>query len=177
MIQGHVFIATSLDGFIARPDGALDWLLPYSETGEDHGYEAFMAGMDGLVMGSGTYESVLAFPEWPYRKPVVVLTRRHLAVPSHLKGRVRFSAAGPRTIMEELTREGWRNVYVDGGQVVQAFLREGLIEMVLITRVPILLGQGRPLFGETAGDVRLEHLETKAFPSGLSQSRYRVLAR
>ena len=176
MISFHVFMAMSLDGFIARPDGGLDWLTPYSDAGEDHGYDAFLAPMDGIVMGRGTFETVMTFPEWPYEKPVVVLSRSGAGekLPAHAAGRARILALSPQALASQLAAEGWRRVYLDGGQLVQAFLREGLVEDLIITRVPILLGEGRPLFGSLRREIALHHEETKAFPSGLVQSRYRV---
>ncbi|WBV43547.1 dihydrofolate reductase family protein [Pseudoroseomonas cervicalis] len=179
MTTGHVFIATSLDGFIAREDGDIAWLLSRDDPAEDHGYEDFIRDIDALVMGRGSYEAVCALGEWPYDRPVLVLSRRLAGtpVPPALAGRVRFADLAPREAMRQLAAEGKRRVYVDGGQVVQAFLREGLVEDLVITRIPVLLGTGRPLFGPTGGgDIALAHLGTKAFPSGLVQSRYRVVA-
>lgn len=176
MVTGHVFIASSLDGFIARPDGDLDWLMKQATEGEDHGYETFMASVDGLIMGRGSYEKVLTFGPWPYDKPVVVLSRslsdRDLR--EDLAGRVRIADAGPRQIMATLAAEGWRRAYVDGGRVIQSFLREGLIADIALTRIPILLGDGLPLFGPLEHDIDLQHLATKTYPSGLVRSDYRV---
>lgn len=176
MTTGHVFIATSLDGFIARLDGSLDWLLQRDAAGEDHGYDAFMERIDAIVMGRGTYESVLEFDPWPYSKPVVVLSRTLAAteVPGRLEGQVRFVARDPAETMRQLEAEGVGRVYVDGGRVVQAFLRAGLIEDMVLTRIPVLLGEGRPLFGPTGRDIPLAHVSTTAFPSGLVQSFYGV---
>ena len=176
MITGHVFIATSLDGFIARKDGTIDWLLSRDDPAEDHGYQDFIKDMDGLVMGRGSFEGVAAFDPWPYDKPVIVLSKTLAAspVPAHLVGRVRFLDMTPTATMEMLAMEGWRRVYVDGGQIVQSFLREGLIADMVVTQVPVLIGEGRPLFGPIAGDIPLTHVMTKAFPSGLVQSLYRV---
>ncbi len=173
---GHVFIATSLDGYIARNDGDIRWLIETSDPQEDYGYESFIRKMDGIVMGRGTYEKVLTFESWPYAQPVLVLSK-HLAnasVPECLKGRVHFSALSPQAAMKHLEQEGLKNVYVDGGQVIQSFLRKGLISELTLTRVPILIGGGRPLFGSLAQDLVWVHLSTRAFPSGLVQSHYRV---
>lgn len=176
MVTGHVFIATSLDGFIARPDGAIDWLVGRDTGGEDHGYDAFIAGIDALVMGRGTFEAVAGFDPWPYAVPVLVLSRALAGtdVPERLRGKVAFADLSPRDAMARLAAEGAARVYVDGGQVVQAFLRAGLIADMVITRVPVLIGAGRSLFGEIGRDVALVHEATQAFPSGLVQSRYRV---
>ncbi len=177
MITGHVFIAASLDGYVARRDGGLDWLMKQNTEGEDHGYDAFMASVDGLVMGRGSFETVLSFDEWPYEKPVVVMSQRLTDddVPDALKARVRLSDLSPADLMRQLEGEGWERVYVDGGKVVQSFLRAGLIADILLTRIPILIGDGRPLFGGLEGDIDLEHIGTRAYPSGLVRSEYRVL--
>ena len=179
MTTGHVYIAVSIDGFIARPDGGLDWLMKQPTAGEDYGYDAFMASVDGLIMGRASYEKVLTFAEWPYRKPVVVLSRTLAGgdVPASLAGRVRISDATPAEVMETLSAEGWRRAYVDGGQIVQSFLRDGLIRDLTLTRIPILLGSGRPLFGRLDRDIDLRHVQTTAHPSGLVHSRYEIIDR
>lgn len=176
MPTGHVFIATSLDGFIARPDGSLDWLMSPDHAGEDHGYDAFMQGIDAIVMGRGTYEAVLAFDAWPYDKPVLVLSRTLAAtpVPDVLQGKVTFADLTPPAAMAHLGQEGAARVYVDGGQIVQAFLREGLVADMIISRIPVLIGAGRSLFGATPRDISLAHVRTTSFPSGLVQSHYAV---
>ena len=176
MPTGHVFIATSLDGFIARPDGGIDWLLSRDTAGEDHGYGTFIADIDGIVMGRGSFEKVLTFDPWPYTKPVVVLSKQlsSSSVPDGLKEKVRVLDLAPKAAMEKLAHEGWRRVYVDGGQIIQSFLRAGLIEDLVVTQIPVLIGKGRPLFGALPRDLPLIHLATKTFPSGLVQSRYQV---
>ncbi len=148
----------------SRKDGNIDWLLSRDDPDEDHGYRDFIKDIDGLVMGRGSFEGVLAFDPWPYDKPVVVLSKTLASspVPDHLIGRVRFVDMAPSAAMEMLAAEGWRRVYVDGGQIVQSFLREGLI------------GEGRQLFGPVDSDIPLTHVMTKAFPSGLVQSLYRL---
>ncbi len=176
MTSGHVFIAISLDGFIARQDGNIDWLTKQQTSGEDHGYDAFMASVDGLIMGRGTFEKVLTFGDWPYPKPVVVMSRTmsDANVPDELRDKVRVSALGPADIMQELTDKGWARAYVDGGKVIQSFIRAGLISDITLTHIPVLIGEGLPLFGKLNGDVDLEHLETRSFPSGLVSSKYRI---
>ncbi len=176
MTTGHVFIATSLDGFIARRSGEIDWLMKQPGD-EDHGYDAFMKSVDGLVMGRGSYEKVLTFEAWPYTKPVVVMSRTLDGddVPSALRNKVRLTRLDPSEVMTMLREEGWNRAYVDGGRVVQSFLREGLIADLALTRVPILIGDGLPLFGALDRDIDLEHLDTRTFPSGLVTSRYRVV--
>lgn len=176
MITGHVFIATSLDGYIARDNGDISWLHSITTEGEDHGYQDFMASVDGLIMGRGTFQKVLEFETWPYSKPVVVMSQslRQGDVPSKLSDTVEVSAQPPEALMLGLSAKGWTRAYIDGGQVIQSFMKAGLIKDLIITRVPILLGRGRPLFGALLSDVRLDHIKTTAFPSGLVQSMYRV---
>ncbi len=177
MITGHVFIATSLDGFIARPDGDIGWLLERDDPAEDHGYTAFIADKDAIVMGRGSYEKIITMGEWAYDRPVLVLSRQLAGkpVPEALHGKVRFSDATPADAMAQLEAEGVRRVYVDGGLVVQSFLRDGLIADMVVTTVPVLIGAGRPLFGALPGDVSLKLESSRHFPSGLVQSSYRVL--
>ena len=176
MISGHVFIATSLDGFIARKDGDIQWLLSRDVAGEDHGYNAFIKNMDGIIMGKGSFEKVLTFETWHYTKPVIVLSKTltDASIPNDLKDRVQILNLSPQGVMNRLSELGWKKVYVDGGQVIQSFLRDRLITDLVITQVPVLIGEGRPLFGPLNEDVELKHVETKAFPSGLVQSRYEV---
>jgi dihydrofolate reductase len=173
----HVFIATSLDGFIARQDGAIDWLLARDTSSEDHGYNQFIAAIDAIVMGRGTYEKVQEFDPWPYERPVIVLSATLAAapVPERLTGKVRVVDLSPEDALAMLHAEGCRRVYVDGGKLIQSFLGRGLIEDMVITVVPVLLGSGRPLFGALDADLPLAHGATVAFPSGLVQTRYRVL--
>lgn len=178
MITGHVFIATSLDGFIAREDGDIGWLLERDDPAEDHGYDAFIETIDVILMGRGSYEGIRHAKPWPYIRPVVVLSAslkdRH--PPEDLAGKVRFVDKPPEQAMAMLEAEGCRRVYVDGGRVIQSFLRARLISDMVITRVPVLLGQGRSLFGALPADIPLVHDETRVFASGLVQSRYRVEA-
>ncbi|NTH16405.1 dihydrofolate reductase [Agrobacterium rhizogenes] len=177
MVTGHVFIATSLDGFIARESGDIDWLLKHDQAGEDHGYNDFISDIDVIVMGRGTYEAVRGMGDWFYTRPVLVLSAQFArqAVPSELEGKVRFSAESPEQAMATLQSEGARRAYVDKGRIIQSFLALDMINDMVITRVPILLGTGRPLFGGGQPDVALAHKGTRSFPSGLVQSHYEVM--
>lgn len=177
MITGHVFIATSLDGFIARPDGDIGWLLERDDPAEDHGYTDFIADKDAIVMGRGSYEKIVTMGAWAYDRPVLVLSRQLAGkpVPETLQGKVRFSDATPADALAQLEAEGAQRVYVDGGQLVQSFLRAGLIADMVITTVPVLIGAGRPLFGALPRDISLVLESSRHFPSGLVQSSYRVL--
>ena len=174
MITAHVFIAISLDGFIARQDGDIEWLLQRDDPTEDHGYEAFIADKDMIVMGRGSYEKVLTLDPWPYDRPVLVLSKQlaDAPVPEALKGKVRFSNSAPKEAIEKLAEDNVRRVYVDGGRLVQSFLREGLVADMVITTVPVLLGSGRPLFGALSQDIDLKLVSSRSFPSGLVQSSY-----
>jgi dihydrofolate reductase len=171
-MKASVFIATSLDGFIARANGDLDWLP--SGGGEEHGYEAFMATVDALVIGRKTYETVLAFDTWPYgEKPVFVLSTRPLA-PAPSGAVVEHMSGPPVELVSQLAARGVRHVYVDGGITIQRFLQAGLIQRLIITRIPVLLGDGIPLFGALQRDILLQHIETRQYASGLVQSEYVV---
>ena len=174
MLRASVFIGTSVDGFIARRNGSLDFLPP--DGGEPHGYNEFMASVDTRVIGRKTFETVLAFPEWPYgRKRVVVLSSGPLDF-SRVEGAVVEQMAGsPTEIVSKLQASGARHVYVDGGDTIQRFLREGLIQRITITRVPVLIGDGIPLFGVLPRDIRLRHVATQHYPSGLVKTEYEVL--
>jgi len=176
MPTGHVFIAVSLDGYIARENGDIDWLIQRDDPNEDHGYLNFISDKDQIVMGRGSYEKVLSFPTWPYSKPVLVLSRQLAGakVPEELEGKVRFAHLTPALAMERLAREGVERVYVDGGRVVQSFLREGLIHDLVISTIPVLIGSGLPLFGSLPRDIPLHLASNRSFPSGLVQSTYKV---
>ena len=176
MPTGHVFIGTSVDGFIARRDGDIGWLTGFSSLGEDHGYAAHIDRVDGIIMGRGTFDAVKGFEPWPYDRPVLVLSRTlaQTDIPDALRGEVEIIDASPQDAMMIAGARGWRGVYVDGGTVIQSFLRAGLIDDMVVSRVPVLIGDGLPLFGPVEGDISLEHVETKSFPSGLVQSFYRV---
>jgi dihydrofolate reductase len=174
MPTGHVFIATSLDGYIARPDGSLDWLLSRDDPAEDHGYDAFIATMDCIVMGRGTFETVLQFPDWHFTLPVFILSKTLTTLPEHLHGKATLLAHSPAETMQHLATQGHRRAYIDGGQVIQSFLRARLIDRLTITTAPVLLGAGRSLFGPLPADLPLVHETTTAFPSGLVQSTWRI---
>ncbi len=176
MTIGHVFIATSLDGFVAREDRSLDWLMKQNTGDEDQGYSDFIASVDGLVMGRGSYQTVLTFDKWPYEIPVVVMssTLTQKDIPNDLTDKVRITALEPRELMKSLKSEGWKHAYVDGGKVVRSFIKAGLIEDIIITTIPILIGDGIRLFGELDSDIDLTLLESRSFQSGLVQNHYRL---
>jgi len=175
-MKASVFVGTSVDGFIARKDGGLDFL----DTGgqEPHGYEEFIASVDTIVIGRKTFETVLGFDgPWPYgRKRVVVLSSRPLDLSAVREGVVEAMGGPPEEIMSKLAATGARHLYVDGGITIQRFLRAGLIDRLVVTRVPVLIGDGIPLFGSLPHDVRLHHVATRSYGGGLVQTEYRLAA-
>jgi dihydrofolate reductase len=169
-----VFIGTSLDGFIARLNDDLDFLP--EDGGEPHGYDEFIASVDALVIGRKTFEKVLTFGVWPYGdKRVVVLSSRPVDLSVVHNGVVEQMAGPPAEIVSQLAAKGVQHVYLDGGITIQRFLREGLIQRLIITRVPVLIGEGIPLFGTLTRDIRLRHVATRSYASGLVQSEYDIL--
>ena len=164
-----VFIGISVDGFMARANGGLDFL---PEDPEPHGFDEFFASIDVLVIGRKTYETVLAFPDWPYGdKRVVVLSSGALNLP---RKNVEHMSGAPEDIVARLAASGAQHLYIDGGITIQRFLGAGLIQRLIITRVPVLIGDGIPLFGSLPHDVRLQHVATRHYPSGLVQSEYEI---
>lgn len=171
--EASVFIGISVDGFIARANGDLDFLPPGG--GEEHGYREFIAGVDALVIGRNTFDKVLTFDEWPYgAKPVVVLSTRPIDSPVDPEAVVERMEGSPQDITARLAARGARHLYVDGGITIQRFLRAGLIQRLIITRVPVLIGSGMPLFGPLCRDITLRHFATRQYSSGLVQSEYLV---
>jgi dihydrofolate reductase len=178
-MKASVFIATSVDGFIARENGSIDWLPADggASDGEDYGYVAFMDTVDVLVMGRHTFEKALTFGAWPYgKRSVVVLTSRTTGLPALPAETVEYMSGTPPEIVARLAARGAQHLYVDGGNAIMRFLEAGLVQRFIITRVPILLGRGIPLLGPTGCDITLRHVDTRAYPSGFVQSEYVVSA-
>lgn len=173
-----VYIATSLDGFIARPDGDIEWLHEVEPIGgdDDAGYGAFFDSIDVLVMGRGSFEKVVEFDPWPYgSKPVVVLSKSLTEVPEKLRDSVRIDASPAQELVEKLSGEGYKRIYLDGGKVIQSYLRAGLVDDMTLTTIPVLIGDGRPLFGPLEQDIKLRLIETKSWNNGMVQSKYEVV--
>jgi dihydrofolate reductase len=171
-VKASVFVGASVDGFIARADGSLDWLP--QDAGADNGYEAFIASVDALLIGRKTYETALGFGAWPYgEKPVFVLSTQPLA-PAPAGATIERLSGEPAEVAATLAARGIGHLYVDGGIVIQRFLRAGLIDRLVVTRVPVLIGAGIPLFGETGRDIVLTHIATRTLGGGLVQSEYAV---
>ena len=170
-----VFVGTSVDGFLARANHQLDFL---PEDCEPHGYDEFIATVDCLVIGRKTFEVVLAFPSWPYgKRRVVVLSSRSLDFSKVRGGVVEQMSGAPEEIAAKLAAAGVKHVYVDGGVTIQRFLRAGLVHRLTVTRVPVLIGEGIPLFGSLPHDVKLRHVATQTYKSGLVKSEYEVIGK
>jgi dihydrofolate reductase len=163
------FCGVSLDGFLARPDGSIDWLTPFE--GEAHGYAEFFATIDTLVIGRKTYDFARTLEPWPYGgKRCVVLTHRPIA---GVYGERAF-AAEPPAVLAQLASEGARHVYVDGGTVIRAFLAAGLLDELTMTIVPVLIGCGLPLFGGVVRESGLALDEVIRLGERMVQLRYRL---
>ncbi|MBA2655436.1 MAG: dihydrofolate reductase [Tatlockia sp.] len=173
-----VFIATSLDGFIAREDGAIDWLMKANALAppdEDGGYQVFISTVDALIMGRHSFEKVLSFEPWPYGElPVVVMSSQPLKIPNHLKNSVSTSSETPTELVKRLTSGGFKHLYIDGGITIQNFIDDNLINELTITIIPVLLGSGRSLFGTFAHDIELKQLATQTFSGGFVQVKYKI---
>jgi len=169
-----VFVGTSVDGFIARANHELDFLP--AGGGEPHGYDEFIASVDAIVIGRKTFEKVLSLGEWAYgKKRVVILSSRPVDLSAAVGGVVEQMAGSPAEIIARLAASGAHHLYVDGGLTIQGFLRAGLVHRLVITRVPVLIGEGISLFGALLRDVPLRHVATRSFPSGLVQSEYEIV--
>jgi len=173
-MTASVFVGTSLDGFIARRNGEFDFLP--ADGGEPHGYNEFIATVDAIVMGRNTFETVLTMSPWPYGdKRVVVLSSRPIDLSAAAGAKVEHMSGAPAEIVSKLAATGAHHLYIDGGITIQRFLRAGLIQRLIITRVPVLIGDGISLFGALPHDIRLRHIATKQYPSGLVSSEYQII--
>jgi dihydrofolate reductase len=174
-VKLSVFCGVSVDGFLARPDHSLDFL----ETGEQepHGFEEFYNSIDVVVIGRKTFDVVLTFGEWPYgKKQVVVLSSNPLNFSSIKNGVVEQMSGEPSEVVTQLKARNFKHAYIDGGITIQRFLSSGMIDRMIVTRVPILIGTGIPLFGPIPHDINLRHVATRTFKGGLVQSEYELSA-
>lgn len=180
-----VYIATSVDGFIARTDGSIDWLETSGQPEKGTGSEGFvdfstyMASVDCLIMGRKCMEVISGFDlspdQWPYGKTrIIVLSKTVSRPPANLAGKVELYSGDIPQLMQQLSDEGHRHAYVDGGTTIQSFLKLGLISEMTITRIPVLLGEGIPLFGPTGTDIQLDSATAMACPNDFVQLRYKV---
>ena len=169
-----MFIAVSLDGYIARADGSIDWLDAVGRPDEDYGFARFYAAVDALVMGRRTYETALGFPEWPYAgKRCIVLTHDPATARGTARHGEELHAGDVAALVERLGSEGVGRVYVDGGVVISQFLAAGLIDDLTVSVIPILLGSGARLF-DRIPERTLTLVSSRAYESGLVQLEYKV---
>ena len=170
-----VFIAQSLDGYIAGKNGEIDWLhsIPNPEN-NDMGYNQLMDEIDAIIMGRTTFETVCGFEiEWPYSKHVFVLSNTLKEVPGELTNKVSLLNGRPKEVLEKVRKQGYLKLYIDGGTTIQDFLKEDLIDELRITTIPILLGGGFPLFGDLSSTMEFDHVATKVFLDQIVQNCYR----
>ena len=167
-----VYIGTSLDGFIARKDGDIDWLTRFANDEAIHAYEKFMSGIDAIVIGRGTFEKVLTFSSWPYTKKVFVLSTSIKEVPDSVKEKAVILSMKPKDLLLYLSGIGILNIYIDGGIVIQDFLKEDLVDELIIAKAPVLIGSGIPLFGYLDFDLQFRHIRTEVQTNGLVRSYY-----
>ena len=172
--KNSIFIATSLDGYIADKNGGIDWLLSIPNPDQDDmGYHSFMENIDALVMGRVTYETVLGFQgEWPYPRPVFVLSNTLNSIPDHLNEKVFLIQGKPKEILETIHSKGFSRLYIDGGKTIQSFLKEGLINELIITTIPILLGGGFSLFGELNSFINFELKTSQVYLNQYVQNHF-----
>ena len=170
-----VYIATSLDGYIAREDGTIDWLMELpNPNNSDYGFSVFLERIDGIIMGRKSFETVLGFKEWPYTKPVpvFVLSNSLNELPGKLPVKVEIVNGELKRIIELLKDKGIDDLYIDGGKTIQSFLKQDLIDEMIITRIPILLGSGIPLFDKNNLEIKFEHVGTEVYNNMLVRSKY-----
>ena len=166
------YVASSIDGFIAPEDGSLEWLAPFSDTGEDHGYTEFYASVDALVVGARTYEQMLGFGEWPHQdRPVTVMSSRQLAVAG---GDITVSPFDPGAVVGRLASAGHERIWlVGGGELASSFAAAGLIDEYVVSYLPVLLGSGMGLLAGHAEAQALQFIDAQTFGDGVVQCRYR----
>jgi len=167
-----VFVGTSLDGFIARADGEFDWLSAFANDEAIRAYEELINRIDAIVIGRGTFEKVLSFPTWPYEKQVFVLSTSMTEAPESVKNKVTILSMDPGALLSYLSSIGYSTIYIDGGKVIQAFLKEDLVDELIISKAPIIIGSGIPLFGYLDHDLEFEHVGTDVCSNGLVRSYY-----
>jgi dihydrofolate reductase len=168
-----IYIATSLDGYIARNNGSIDWLaeIPNPEN-SDYGFSDFLDRIDAIVMGRNTFETVVGFGQWPYNKPVFVLSSTMKEVPAAYTDKAEIVSGDIMGILETLNQKNYRNLYIDGGATIQSFVDLDLIDEMIITRVPILLGKGIPLFKESDREIKFTLENSERISKELVKNTY-----
>ncbi len=174
-IKNSIFIATSLDGYIADKNGGIDWLhsIPNPDN-NDMGYVEFISGIDALVMGRTTFETVIGFDvPWPYDKPVFVLSNKLKEIPESHQGKAYLVKGTLTEILDQIHQKGYQRLYIDGGTTIRNFLKEDLIDEMILTTIPMLLGGGSSLFTELPSELKFELMETKTFLNQIPQNHYK----
>jgi dihydrofolate reductase len=173
-MRNTVYIAQSLDGYIADKNGGLDWLnnIPNPEN-NDFGFADFIENIDAIVMGRNTFQKVLTLGDWPYTKPVYVISSSLNKIPNELSDKVTILNSNPSELVKRLNQKGHKNLYIDGGLLIQSFLSEDLIDELIITTIPILLGGGIPLFGDLNNSMKFSHVKTEVLLNSLVKSYYK----
>ena len=172
------YIATSLDGFIAREDGGLDWLEKEEfadPEGSDYGWEKHIENLDAMIMGKNTFLKVLQIGQWVYGNLEVFVASRSLSekdIPEHLRQKVKLISGTAQELSEHMRTLGKKRIYIDGGKLLQSFIRKNLLDELTITRMPVLIGSGIPLFGSLDSDIPMIHIKTDSFKSSVTQSLY-----
>lgn len=176
-MSNFIYIAVSLDGFIARKDGQIDWLLELpNPDGSDFGFADFMKNIDAVVMGRNTFEIVQSFNEWIYTKPVFVLSRTLKSLPEKFSDKAELLNAKPNDVLRILNQRGFKNLYIDGGKTIQDFLKLELIDEMIITTIPVLIGEGIPLFSSLTKDQKFEHIKTEILLEQSVKSHYKKIS-
>lgn len=176
-MSNFIYIAVSLDGFIARKDGHIDWLLELpNPDGSDFGFADFMKNIDAVVMGRNTFEIVQSFNEWIYTKPVFVLSRTLKSLPEKFSDKAELLNAKPNDVLRILNQRGFKNLYIDGGKTIQDFLKLELIDEMIITTIPVLIGEGIPLFSSLTKDQKFEHIKTEILVEQSVKSYYKKIS-
>ncbi|MBD2388246.1 dihydrofolate reductase family protein [Cylindrospermum sp. FACHB-282] len=172
MTKVTLYIAASLDGYIAKTDGGIDWLSTLDIEGEDYGYTSFYESVDAVILGSKTYEIGLSFNEWPYPdKKSFVFTRRNFK--SDRKD-IEFISDTVQQALAKIEAQGFENIWlVGGGELINSFLQHSLIDEYIISTIPIILGNGIRLFPPPSPEEELELINSKQYPTGLLQAHYR----
>ena len=170
-MANYVYIAASLDGFIASKEGGIEWLYAIPNPNHsDYRYAEFIKDIDAIVMGRNTHEKVLTFGEWPYAVPVFVLSRRLKKIHGTIQDKVEVICGDLGSLIDQLNKRGYHNLYIDGGVTIQSFLLEDLIDEMIITRIPILLGDGLPLFDRLEQSLLFKHKKQKFITKRLSKA-------
>jgi len=175
-VKNIVYIAQSLDGYIAGPVGEIDWLEDIDNPNEsDLGFSAFMNTIDALVMGRNTFEKVASFDFWPYEKPVYVVSKKLSTIPDRFAGKAFLIKDKPKEIISTLNTKSLCNLYIDGGLLIQSFLIENLIDEIIVSTLPVILGGGIPLFSTLSNKIKLKLESSEVLINQLVQTHYRVI--